>query len=130
MEGRADDRRPRPRSNLIFRYRLKDGQMYSITMNLMSPKDWRDKLSAFVERLEREFDGRLRLVIALPTPDDRLYESNVLIVLDEVRKEDSIVVASAAPEDVSPLLVPQEDRDAIEAFKLLGGRVVFEEEVG
>ncbi len=90
--------------------------MYSIAINLRSPKYRRDKLSAFVERLEREFDGRLRLVVALPTPDDRLYESNVLIVLDEVRREDSLIVASAAPEDVSPLLVPQEDREVIEAF--------------
>ena len=104
--------------------------MYSITINLKSPKGWRDKLSAFIDRLEKEFDGRLKLVVALPNPDDRLYESNVLVVLDEVRKEDSLLVASAAPEDVSPLIVPQEDEGAIESFKMFGGRIVFEEDVG
>ncbi|MCD6244680.1 MAG: hypothetical protein J7J65_05550 [Candidatus Korarchaeota archaeon] len=95
--------------------------MYSVVVNLRSPKDWRLKVQEFVARLEDRFDGRLLLLVALPSPSDLLYDSNVLVVLDDIRPGDLEAVVSLAPEDVNPLVVPSGDRDAIDAFLLKGG---------
>ena len=90
--------------------------MYSVVVNLRSPKDWRLKVQEFVARLEDRFNGRLLLLVALPSPSDLLYDSNVLVVLDDIRPGDLEAVVSLAPEDVNPLVVPSGDRDAIDAF--------------
>ncbi len=103
--------------------------MYSVVVNLRSPKDWRLKIQGFVAELERKLNGRLVLVVALPSPGDLLYDSNVLVVLDELKPGDLETVASLAPDDVSPLVVPSEDKDAVEAFLLRGGLRIDESKV-
>ncbi len=96
--------------------------MYSVAINLRSPKDWREKVQLFVSKLESIMGGRLVSVIALPSEEELLYDSNVLVVLDEIREGDLERVASVAPDGVNPLVVPEEDEGAVEAFLLLGGK--------
>lgn len=96
--------------------------MHSMVVDLRSPREWRWKIQLFTSRLESVLGGRLVMVVALPSPSDTLYDSNVLVVLDELRPGDLEAVASLSPEGVSPLVVPEADRQAVEAFILVGGR--------
>ena len=88
-----------------------------------SPKNWKDKVSEFASCLSNLFGERLELVASLPSPNDLIYDSNVLVVLDEVKADDLEAVASLAPEDVNPLVVPSSDVRAIDAFLCRGGVV-------
>ncbi len=90
--------------------------MYSIAVNLRSPREWRRKVQEFTSRLEAALGDRLVMVVALPSPSDSLYDSNVLVVLDRIGPGDLEAVASISPEGVSPLVVPEGDRQAVEAF--------------
>ncbi len=103
--------------------------MYSVAVNLRSPREWRLKVQKFISRLEDSFKDRLVSVIALPSPEDSLYDSNVLVMLDKLKQGDLREVASLAPDEVSPLVVPKEDREAVEAFFLRGGTRVAGSEV-
>ena len=103
--------------------------MYSVAVNLRSPREWRLKVQKFISRLEDSFKNRLVSVIALPSPEDSLYDSNVLVMLDKLKQGDLREVASLAPDEVSPLVVPKEDREAVEAFFLRGGTRVAGSEV-
>ncbi|MDK2464357.1 MAG: hypothetical protein QI223_06280 [Candidatus Korarchaeota archaeon] len=96
--------------------------MHSMVVDLRSPREWRRKIQLFTSSLESVLGGRLIMVVALPSPADTLYDSNVLVVLDELRPGDLEAVASLTPEGVSPLVVPEDDRQAVEAFSLAGGR--------
>ncbi len=91
--------------------------MHSMVVDLRSPREWRWKIQLFTSRLESVLGGRLVMVVALPSPSDTLYDSNVLVVLDELRPGDLEAVASLSPEGVSPLVVPEADRQAVEAFR-------------
>lgn len=76
-----------------------------IIMELSSSKKWRSAVLEFIDRLVR--------VVVLPSPDDEVYESNVLVVLKEIRPEDFEFVskiASEVGERVNPLLAGEEER--------------------
>ena len=94
---------------------------------------WGELLTTFLQELSELIPGRVRLVVALPSPEDRLYDSNVLVVLDEHDPEATMLVMRAAvrAEDrlgvggvLSPLIVGPEDRDAVERFREHGGKVL------
>ncbi|RLG46892.1 MAG: hypothetical protein DRO06_03680 [Thermoproteota archaeon] len=99
--------------------------MLAIMENLKAESRWRALVREFVRELEESLPGKVRLVAALPSPEDRIYESNVLVVLEEDTPETTmeVVRAAARAEDalgahgeISPLVVGPDDRDAIEAF--------------
>ena len=99
--------------------------MIAIAENLRAAKPWRELIRALIQELGELIPGRVRLVVALPSPEDRLYDSNVLVVLDEHDPEATMLVMRAAvrAEDrlgvggvLSPLIVGPEDRDAVERF--------------
>jgi len=98
--------------------------MYSIAVNLRSSREWRREVQEFLSRLEAALGDRLVMVVALPSPSDSLYDSNVLVVLDELRPGDLKTVASLAVGEVNPLVVPEDDKQAVEAFLLAGGQVI------
>jgi len=95
----------------------------SLIINFKTSKLWREKVERFSNRLSNLFGERLELVASLPSPNDLIYDSNVLVVLDEVKADDLEAVASLAPEDVNPLVVPSSDVRAIDAFLCRGGVV-------
>ncbi|MDK2463255.1 MAG: hypothetical protein QI223_00555, partial [Candidatus Korarchaeota archaeon] len=84
---------------------------------------WGTELASFASALERAFGPRLEAVVALPDPEDRLYDSNVLVVLaGPGTLEEHSRVASLTPEGVSPLVTSGDDMATLEAFLLAGGR--------
>ncbi|MGB9630811.1 MAG: hypothetical protein ACPL09_02360 [Candidatus Methanodesulfokora sp.] len=88
---------------------------------------WNGEDIAFARKLMEALPNRLVRVIALPSPDDEVYESNVLVVLKEIRPEDFELVsrvASEVGERVNPLLAGEEERDVLELFMAHGGRDV------
>ncbi len=98
--------------------------MYALAVNFSSPREWREAVSRFAEELESRLGPRLRMVVALPSPGDSLYDSNVLVVLSgRVAPGDYRAVREAAPEGsgINPLVVPEGDEAAVEAFELAGG---------
>ena len=95
--------------------------MYAVAVNLKTPRSWRLKVQDFISKLEEAFGSRLIAVVALPSPEDLLYDSNVLIVLDKLKEGDLEKTAAITPDEISPLVVPEEDKDAVEAFQLRGG---------
>ena len=50
-------------------------------------KSWLKLVRTFSDELEKELGEELLRVMALPSPDDLVYESNVLIVVREARPE-------------------------------------------
>ncbi|MGC9103961.1 MAG: hypothetical protein ACP5JF_04105 [Candidatus Methanodesulfokora sp.] len=101
--------------------------MFPIVMEMSSSKKWRSAILKFIDKLESSFPDRLVRVIALSSPDDEVYESNVLVVLKEIRPEDFELVsrvASEVGERVNPLLAGEEERDVLELFMAHGGRDV------
>ncbi len=53
-------------------------------------------MRAFIEELSKSLPGKVRQVITLPSPADRIYDSNVLIVLEEDTPENSLEAMRAA----------------------------------
>ncbi len=100
-------------------------RMLALAVNYRAPRRWREKVVSFASALERAFGPRLEAVVALPDPEDRLYDSNVLVVLSgPVTLEDHSTVARLTPEGISPLVTPGDDRASLEAFLLAGGQHV------
>ena len=82
---------------------------------------------AFARRLADALSDRLVRVISLSSPDDEVYESNVLIVLKEIKSEDFEIVsriASKVGDKVNPLLAREDEKDALDLFIFHGGRDV------
>ncbi len=93
--------------------------MLALAVNYKAPRPWREKVASFASALERAFGPRLEAVVALPDPEDRLYDSNVLVVLSgPVTLEDHSRVVGVTPEGVSPLVTSADDRATLEAFLL------------
>ncbi len=89
--------------------------------------DWGDEHIKFAEALMLHFGVRLKRVIALPSPDDQVYDSNVLVVienptLDDVRRVMELAVRSG--ERLNPLVVDEGDEEAVRVFMSSGGRDV------
>jgi len=102
-------------------------RMLPIVMEMSSSKKWRAAILKLVEKLEFALSDRLVRVVALPSPDDEVYESNVLVVLREIRPEDFEIVsriASEVGEKVNPLLAREDEKDVLELFVFHGGRDV------
>ncbi len=66
----------------------------ALDVDLTVDREWRQLLSNFLRELE-SIPGVIRL-IALPSPEDRLYESNVLVVVDEYSYELVLRIMEAA----------------------------------
>ena len=54
---------------------------------VVSKESWLKLVRTFSDELEKELGEELLRVMALPSPDDLVYESNVLIVVREARPE-------------------------------------------
>ncbi len=101
--------------------------MLPIAIEASSPPEWVKAVFRFAGELRERFGDRLVGVVALPDPGEEVYESNCLVVLGEVRPGDAGVVAEAASgagERINPLVVGEEERDAVEMFIRAGGRRV------
>ena len=85
----------------------------------MEMSDWTESLMEFARRLKRIFGRRLLKVIALPSPDVQVYDSNVLVVLDAFDRDDVrrvVKLGLDVDERINPLVVGRDEEDAIEAF--------------
>ncbi len=92
-----------------------------------SRADWNNEHMRFAEELKKAFGERLIRVIALPSPDDEVYDSNVLVVIDRPDQEDRMAVIKIAVktgDKLNPLVAGEEEEDAIRAFLAAGGRDV------
>jgi len=95
------------------------------TMPLIMPKmRWRNTVMSFAQSLRSAFGTRLLRIIALPSPEDEVYESNILVVIksatqEDVRKVMDIAVRSG--ENLNPLVVNEEDEEAVVKFIGSGG---------
>ncbi|MCD6244433.1 MAG: hypothetical protein J7J65_04265 [Candidatus Korarchaeota archaeon] len=96
--------------------------MIALLEDLRTRKEWRALVRAFIEELS---SLPVRQVIALPSPDDKVYDSNVLVVLEEDTPEDTMEVVKAAVRAerrmgvegiLSPLAVGAWDSDAVRRF--------------
>ncbi len=90
----------------------------------MGLPDWSESLMEFAHRLKSAFGSRLVRIIALPSPDLSVYDSNVLVVLDRFDREDVrrvLELAIEVDERINPLVAGKWERDAVEAFISEGG---------
>ncbi len=88
-----------------------------------SETSWLESLIRFVQELKRAFRERLKRVIALPSPEMRVYDSNVLVVLDRYDLKDVDLVVELAlkvDERINPLVSSEGEGD-IRAFLGEGG---------
>ncbi len=92
--------------------------MLPIVIEMEAP-DWAESLMEFTRRLRAAFGRRLVRVIALPSPDLQVYDSNVLVVLDGFDREDVrrvLELGLEVDERINPLVVGRDEEDAVEAF--------------
>ncbi len=100
--------------------------MLPIVIEMEAP-DWAESLMEFTRRLRAAFGRRLVRVIALPSPDLQVYDSNVLVVLDGFDREDVrrvLELGLEVDERINPLVVGRDEEDAVEAFTAEGGEGV------
>ena len=93
----------------------------------VSSQEWLDSVLSFSRRLMMAYGGRLKRVIALPSPDQRVYESNVLVVLADYSSEDMdrvVEIALEVDERIVPLVAGEGEEDVVEAFQWAGGKDV------
>jgi len=93
--------------------------MLPIVLEMQGPERWRNTVIIFAQSLRSAFGTRLLRVIALPSPEDEVYESNILVVIksatqEDVRKVMDIAVRSG--ENLNPLVVNEEDEEAVAKF--------------
>ncbi|MEM0296064.1 MAG: hypothetical protein QW221_07865, partial [Candidatus Korarchaeum sp.] len=88
--------------------------------------EWDDEHVRFAEELKKVFGDRLLRVIALPSPDDDVYDSNVLVIMSKPNQSDRMEVVRIAVEVGDKLnpLVTDEDERTIRLFLAAGGRDV------
>ncbi|MDK2384729.1 MAG: hypothetical protein QI199_08010 [Candidatus Korarchaeota archaeon] len=101
--------------------------MLPIIVEMRVPEGWRKTVLRFASELRELFGDRLLRVIALPNPEDGVYESNVLVVLEGADQEDVMrvmEVAVSVDERLNPLVVDEEDEEAVRMFLRAGGRDV------
>ncbi len=100
--------------------------MFPIIIEMQGPEIWRESVLKFTRKLREVFGDRLLRVIALPSPDDQVYESNVLVVLRKASLDDVskvVEVAVESGERINPLVVDEGD-EAVMKFLAAGGRDV------
>ncbi len=90
-----------------------------------SSHEWLDVILSYASKLRETYGDRLVRVVALPSPDQEVYESNVLVVLDRYSSEDMEKVVELALEvndRINPLVASKDEVDALEAFYWTGGK--------
>ncbi|MGC9104799.1 MAG: hypothetical protein ACP5JF_08465 [Candidatus Methanodesulfokora sp.] len=105
--------------------------MPPIVLEMRSKSDWRDMVIRFAEELKKAFGERLIRVIALPSPDDEVYDSNVLVVIDRPDQKDRMAVIKIAVktgDKLNPLVAGEEEEDAIRAFLAMPSRADWNNE--
>ncbi len=93
--------------------------MLPIIVEMGVPESWRKAVLRFASELGELFGDRPIRVIALPHPEDEVYESNVLVVLRGAAQEDVMRVMEVAvgvDERLNPLVVDEEDEEAVRMF--------------
>ncbi|MEM0268531.1 MAG: hypothetical protein QXI51_04185 [Candidatus Korarchaeum sp.] len=100
--------------------------MLPIVLEMTSESSWREAVMRFAEGLKKVFGDRLLRVIALPSPDDDVYDSNVLVIMSKPNQSDRMEVVRIAVEVGDKLnpLVTDEDERTIRLFLAAGGRDV------
>ncbi|MEM2604831.1 MAG: hypothetical protein QW353_08040, partial [Candidatus Korarchaeum sp.] len=100
--------------------------MLPIVLEMTSESSWREAVMRFAEELKKVFGDRLLRVIALPSPDDDVYDSNVLVIMSKPSQSDRMEVVRIAVEVGDKLnpLVTDEDERTIRLFLAAGGRDV------
>lgn len=72
--------------------------MLPIVLEMSGESGWREAVMRSAEELKRAFGSRLLRVIALLNPEDEVYDSNVLVVMDEPSQSDRMEVLRIAVE--------------------------------
>ncbi|MCC6029871.1 MAG: hypothetical protein LM591_07005, partial [Candidatus Korarchaeum sp.] len=62
--------------------------MLPIVLEMRGPEGWTASIIKLAEGLMLHFGKRLKRVIALPSPDDQVYDSNVLVVIEKPTLDD------------------------------------------
>jgi intergrase/recombinase len=93
--------------------------MLPIVLEMRGPEGWTASIIKFAEGLMLHFGKRLKRVIALPSPDDQVYDSNVLVVIEKPTLDDVKIVMELAVrsgERLNPLVVDEGDEEAVRIF--------------
>ncbi|MDK2384453.1 MAG: hypothetical protein QI199_06580 [Candidatus Korarchaeota archaeon] len=101
--------------------------MLPIVVEASASESWLDSVIKFSQELRSHFGRRLLRVIALPSPDQEVHDSNVLVVLDryDLGDVDAVIeIASRIDERINPLVASADEEDEVEAFLQAGGRDV------
>ncbi|MEM4478205.1 MAG: hypothetical protein QXH90_07570 [Candidatus Korarchaeum sp.] len=96
--------------------------MLPIVLEMTSESSWREAVMRFAEELKKVFGDRLLRVIALPSPDDDVYDSNVLVIMSKPNQSDRMEVVRIAVEVGDKLnpLVTDEDERTVRLFLAAG----------
>ena len=106
--------------------------MLPIVVETSASESWLDSVIEFSRKLRSRFGRRLLRVIALPSPDQEVHDSNVLVFLDryDPRDADAVVeLALRVDERINPLVASADEEDEVEAFLQAGGRDVQADQV-
>ncbi len=105
---------------------LKRKEMPAYIVDLKADRRWIELIERFKADLLERFGDSLLKIVALYSPNDRIYESNVLVVVKKGDQETVERVIEAAIEAersmglegvISPLVVDPEERRIIEGFE-------------
>ncbi len=100
--------------------------MPAYVVDLKADMKWIGLVERFKEELLRRFNGGILKIVALYSPKDRLYDSNVLVVVkeDDAGVVEGVIEAALEAERemglegvISPLVVGPEERRIIEGFE-------------
>ena len=100
--------------------------MTAYVLDLKADKDWIKLVEAFKTALLNRLGESLLKIVALHSPEDRVYDSNVLVIVDRDEPDVIEAVLAAAMEAekaegvegiISPLVTTPNERRVIEGFE-------------
>ncbi len=100
--------------------------MTAYVLDLKADKDWIKLVEAFKTALLNRLGESLLKIVALHSPEDRVYDSNVLVIVDRDEPDVIEAVLAAAMEAekaegvegiISPLVTTPNERRVIEGFR-------------
>jgi len=100
-------------------------KVVAYVIDLRADKTWIRTIEELKKLLLQSLGDKLLKIIALPSPKDRVYDSNLLIVVKDDRSNvvDSIIDSICKAEEsmgldglISPLIVTENERRIIEGF--------------
>ena len=100
--------------------------MPAYVVDLKADMRWIKLVEKLKTKLLKRFNGEVLKIVALYSPEDRLYDSNVLVVVREDSAEvvEGVIKAALEAEEemglegvISPLVVGPEERRIIEGFE-------------